>query len=175
MGKQSKDKMEEDEKKLLYALVKNAKVNIEAMAKYSGFSRQKITRMIKQLEEKMLIWGYTTIFDEKKLGENHFILLLKRTSKPLKKETADTIISRRSEDILKNIGGTIETTAYVHGEYDWMVTFTAKDIMEAKLYANTLIALHPSEIKETALLQTMMFVKKHYILNPDREKLREFL
>jgi DNA-binding Lrp family transcriptional regulator len=175
MGKQSKDKMEEDEKKLLYALVKNAKVNIEAMAKYSGFSRQKVTRMIKQLEEKMLIWGYTTIFDEKKLGENHFILLLKRTSKPMKKETADTIISRRSEDILKNIGGTIETTAYVHGEYDWMVTFTAKDIMEAKLYANTLIALHPSEIKETALLQTMMFVKKHYILNPDREKLREFL
>ena len=175
MGKQSKDKMEEDEKKLLYALVKNAKVNIEAMAKYSGFSRQKVTRMIKQLEEKMLIWGYTTIFDEKKLGENHFILLLKRTSKPLKKETADTIISRRSEDILKNIGGTIETTAYVHGEYDWMVTFTAKDIMEAKLYANTLIALHPSEIKETSLLQTMMFVKKQYILNPDREKLREFL
>ena len=175
MGKQSKDKMEEDEKKLLYALVKNAKVNIEAMAKYSGFSRQKVTRMIKQLEEKMLIWGYTTIFDEQKLGENHFILLLKRTSKPLKKETADTIISRRSEDILKNIGGTIETTAYVHGEYDWMVTFTAKDIMEAKLYANTLIALHPSEIKETSLLQTMMFVKKQYILNPDREKLREFL
>jgi DNA-binding Lrp family transcriptional regulator len=175
MGKQSKDKMEEDEKKLLYALVKNAKVNIEAMAKYSGFSRQKVTRMIKQLEEKMLIWGYTTIFDEKKLGENHFILLLKRTSKPMKKETADTIISRRSEDILKNIGGTIETTAYVHGEYDWMVTFTAKDIMEAKLYANTLIALYPSEIKETSLLQTMMFVKKQYILNPDREKLREFL
>jgi len=175
MAKQSKDKREEDEKILLFGLVKNAKVNIEAMAKYCGFSRQKVTRMLKQFEEKSLIWGYTAIFDEQKLGENHFTLLLKRTSKPLKKETSENILSRRSEDILNEIGGTIETTAYVHGEYDWMVSFTAKDIMEAKQYANTLIALHPSEIKETTLLQTLMFVKKHYILNPEREKLRGFL
>jgi DNA-binding Lrp family transcriptional regulator len=175
MPKRSKDKREEDIQILLVGLVKHAKVNIEAMAKYCGFSRQKVTRMLKQLEESMLIWGYTTIYDEQKLGQNHFTLLLKRTSKPLKKETADNIISRRSEDILQSIGGTIETTAFVHGDYDWMVTFTAKDIMEAKQYSNTLIALHPSEIKETTLLQTLIFVKRQHILNPERERIRDFL
>ena len=101
--------------------------------------------------------------------------MLKRTSKPLKEGTADRIISRRAEDIMKKLEGTIESSAYVHGDYDWVVTFTAKDIKQAKKYSDTLIALHPGEIEKVTLLQTMMFVKKHYVLNPDRKKLKEFI
>jgi len=101
--------------------------------------------------------------------------MLKRTSKPLKDGTADRIISRRAEDVLKKLEGTIESSALVHGDYDWVVTFTAKDIKQAKKYSDTLIALHPGEIEKTTLLQTMMFVKKQYILNPERKKLTDFL
>jgi DNA-binding Lrp family transcriptional regulator len=167
--------MEQDEKKILSELMKNSKENIETIAKHCGFSRQKAWRLIKQLEAKGLIWGYTAIFNEEKIGLTHFILMLKRTTKPLKEGTADRIISRRAEDILKKLEGTIETSAYVHGDYDWVVSFTANDIKQAKKYSDTLIALHPGEIEKITILQTMMFVKKQYILNPERKKLKEFI
>jgi len=175
MSKSSRDQIDQDEKKVLSELMKNSKENIDTITKHCGFSRQKARRLIKQLEAKKLIWGYTAIFNEQKIGTTHFILMLKRSSKPLKEGTADRIISRRAEDILKKTGGTIESSAYVHGEYDWVVTFTAKDIKQAKKYSDTLIALHPGEIKKITLLQTMMFVKKQYILNPERKKLKDFM
>jgi DNA-binding Lrp family transcriptional regulator len=175
MPKSSKNQIEQDGKNILFELVKNSKENIDTIAKRCGFSRQKAWRFIKQLEANGLIWGYTSIFDEQKIRLTHFTLMLKRTSKPLKKETADRIISRRAEDILKKLQGTIESSALVHGEYDWVVTFTAKDIKQAKKYSDTLIALHPGEIEKITLLQTLMFMKKQYILNPERKKLKDFI
>ena len=52
MSKSSKNKIEQDEKKLLTELTKNAKENIDTIAKSCGFSRQKAWRMMKQLEAK---------------------------------------------------------------------------------------------------------------------------
>ena len=72
MSKSSKNQIEQDEKKLLSELVKNSKENIDTIAKHCGFSRQKTWRFIKQLEAKGLIWGYTAIFDEEKIGQKHF-------------------------------------------------------------------------------------------------------
>lgn len=175
MVKSSKEQIQEDEMKILAELTKNSNENIDTIAKHCGFSRQKIWRSIKQLEAKGLIWGYTAIFDEKKIGLNHYILLLKRTSKQLKEGTADKIISRRAEDIMDESGGTIESSIYVHGEYDWVVTFRARDIQQAKKYSDSLIALHPGEIEKITILQTMMFIKKQYILNPDRKELKDYL
>jgi len=175
MVKSSKEQIQEDEMKILAELTKNSNESIDTIAKHCGFSRQKIWRSIKQLEAQGLIWGYTAIFDEKKIGLNHYILLLKRTSKQLKEGTADKIISRRAEDIMDESGGTIESSIYVHGEYDWVVTFRARDIQHAKKYSDSLIALHPGEIEKITILQTMMFIKKQYILNPDRKKLKDYV
>ena len=102
-------------------------------------------------------------------------MLIKRTTKPLKEETAELILSRRSEGMLNKIGGIIESSALIHGDYDWIVTFTAEDIKQAKKYSDTFIALQPGEIQKVTLLQTLMFIRKQHILNPDRKKLKDFL
>ena len=175
MPKIGKDQIEQDEKKILFEIIKNSKENIDAIAKRCGFSRQKVWRAIKQMEGNQMIWGYTAIFDENKIGMKHYILMLKRTSKQLKEGTANRIISRRAEDLLSKLGGSIESSAYVHGEYYWVVTFTASDIKQAKKYSDLLIALHPGEIERIILLQTLLFIRKQYILNPEREKLKDFL
>jgi DNA-binding Lrp family transcriptional regulator len=175
MAKSNTERIQEDTLKILAELQKNAKENIDTIAKRCGFSRQKVWKAIKQMEADQMIWGYTAIFDEKKIGQNHFILMLKRSSKQLKEGTTDRIISRRGEDIMSEIGGTIETSAYVHGDYDWFVTFNAKDIIQAKKYSDTLTQLHPGEIEKITLLQTLLFIKKQYILNPDRKKLKDIV
>lgn len=175
MSKSRKDQIDQDERKLLNELIKNSKENIDTVAKHCGFSRQKTWRMIKQLEAKQLIWGYTAVFDEEKIGLNHFLLLLKRTSKEVTEQQIDTIVSRKTEDLAKEQGVTLETSAFIHGEYDWLLTFTAEDIIQAKKFTDKLIALYPQAIEKMQMIQTLMFMRKHYILNPDRKKLKDFM
>ena len=175
MAKSSREQIEQDEKKILSELVKNSSEKIETIAKHCGFSRQKAWRMIKQLEAKGLIWGYSAIFDEQKIGLNHFILILKRTIKHPEVATADKIILRKIEDLVEKLGITIESSAYVHGDYDWVITFTSMDIKHGKKIYDALITLYPHVIKKITIMQTLMFIRKQYILNPDRKKLKEFL
>lgn len=92
MAKSSKDQIEQDEKKLLYELVKNSHENIDTIAKHCGFSRQKTWRMMKQLAAKKLIWGYTMVFDEEKIDKAHFLLMIKRTHEKMDEKTVDMII-----------------------------------------------------------------------------------
>jgi DNA-binding Lrp family transcriptional regulator len=49
MAKNSKEQMDQDEKKVLFELVKNSNEKIETIAKHCGFSKQKVSRIIKQL------------------------------------------------------------------------------------------------------------------------------
>jgi len=175
MSKSSKDQIEQDEKKLLSELVKNSNENIDTIAKHCGFSRQKAWRFIKRPEEKNLIWGYTAIFNEEKIGLTHFMLMVKRTAKQLEEKTIDIIVSRKLEDLVAKIGITIESSFYVHGEYDWIITFAAEDIKHAKKFSDSVVALHPGIIEKITIMQTLMFIRKQYILNPDRKKLKEFL
>jgi Lrp/AsnC family leucine-responsive transcriptional regulator len=155
--------------------VKNSNEKIETIAKHCGFSRQKTWRFIKQLEAKGLIWGYTAIFNEEKIGLIHFILMVKRTTKQIEEKTVDKIVSRKLEDLVAELGITIESSSYVHGEYDWVLTFTAEDIKQAKKFSDSLVALHPGVIEKITIMQTLMFIRKQYILNPDKKKLKEFL
>src|SRR5512136_908050 len=99
MAKSSKDQIEQDEKKILSELMKNSKENIDTIAKHCGFSRQKAWRMMKQLEAKGLIWGYTAVTDEEKMGLMHFILMIKRTMEKMDEKVVDTIISTKTEEL----------------------------------------------------------------------------
>lgn len=72
MPRKSRAQIRDDEKKVLKALQKNSKEGIDAIAKLCGFSRQKVWRIIKQLEKNEFIWGYTAITDDRKLnGTSH--------------------------------------------------------------------------------------------------------
>jgi DNA-binding Lrp family transcriptional regulator len=164
-----------DEKKVLSELVKNANKNIETIAKLCGFSKQKTWRIIKRLEAKELIWGYTAVFDEKKMGLKHFMVLIKRSMKRLDESTINKIVSRRLEDVIKELGITIESSSYVHGDFDWILTFTAKDIVQAKKFSDALVTFHPGVIDNVSIVETLMYIKKHYILNPEKARLKEFL
>jgi Lrp/AsnC family leucine-responsive transcriptional regulator len=175
MVKSSKEQKQEDEMKILAELTKKSNESIGTIAKHCGLSRQKVWRSIKQLEEKHIIWGYTAIFDEKKIGLTHFILMIKRTMKQPGETTADKIISRKIEDLIKKLGIAIESSFYVHGEYDWIITFTSMDIKHAKQIYDSLITLYPGVIEKITIMETLMFIRKQYILNPDKKNLRDFL
>ena len=174
MIKNSKEQ-KEDEMRILAEITKNSNASINTIAKHCGFSRQKVWRIIKQLEAENLIWGYTAIIDEKKIGLTHFMLMIKRTIGEPGEATVDKIISRKIEDLIEKLGIIIESSFYVHGEYDWVITFTSVDIKHAKQIYDSLITLYPGVIKKITIMQTLMFIRKQCILNPDKKDLRDFL
>jgi len=175
MSKRNEQTKEQDQKKVLSELIKNSDEHIEIIAQHCGFSRQKVWAIVKELEAKKLIWGYTAIFDELKQGMHHFVMMMKRTSVSIDEKTLHTIVTRKIEEIAAELGISIESSLYLHGEYDWIVTFTAKDIVQAKKFAEAWVTLHPHIMENVTIMQTLMFIKKQYILNPEREKLKDIV
>ena len=174
MAKSSKEQIDNDEKKILRELQKNSKESIDTIAKRCGFSRQKVWRIIKRLEKNKTIWGYSAIVDHEKLDLKHYLILIKKSIKPVE-ETANTIITRELERKAAEIGVTIHASHYLHGLYDWQICFTAENIAKAKQFCEKIKALYFPIIKELELLEIIFAVKEGGIENPDVEKLRSFL
>ncbi len=175
MAKHTKDHIHQDEIKLLSELQKNSNEQLEIIAKRCGFSRQKAWRLIKEFEKNKLIWGYTAIVDEEKIRRKHFTFIAKRTSNKINEKMIDTIISRKIEDAAAKLGVIVESSYYVHGEYDWILTVTAEDILQAKKFSDLLITHYPGILEKITIMQAIIFVKKQHVLNPEREKLHNFI
>lgn len=175
MAKTSKKQIYKDEKKVIASLQKNAKENIDIIAKKCGFSRQKVWRIIKRLEKDKTIWGYAAIVNEEKQDLKHYIILIKKTTLPINEELANKIIKRKLEGLASKVGAKVETSLYVHGVYDWMVSFTANDIKYAKKFCEQFNELYKGYIAELHLLETLFPVKKQGVLNPKARELKQFL
>ena len=65
---------------VLDVLEQHANENINEIAKKCSFSHQKVRRIIKHLEEKNIIWGYSPITDKNGKDIKHFTLLTTRSN-----------------------------------------------------------------------------------------------
>ncbi|MGF3553771.1 MAG: Lrp/AsnC family transcriptional regulator, partial [Thermoplasmatota archaeon] len=123
-----------DETKIIDQLLTNANKSINEIAKSCGFSRQKVWRIIKKLEKNNTIWGYTAVIDEEKQNKKIYILLIKRSSKPLDKDLVEIIIRKDFSKKVAKLGIKIMNSMYTNGAYDWVIYFYANDIKNAKLF-----------------------------------------
>lgn len=163
-----------DEKRIIAELEENAKEGIDNIAKKCGFSRQKVWRIIKKLEKNKTIWGYHAVTDNERLGLKSYLVLIKKTNEPIEK-LADIIISRKIEKKAKELGIAINQSEYVHGNYDWLICFTASDIKQAKKFCEALNRTYQKHIGDLSLMERIFSVKKSGVQNPELEKLKEFL
>jgi len=173
MSKISKNQHVLDRKKVLQELQYNAKDTIDQIAKRCGFSRQKVWRIIKQLEKEKAIWGYRAVADNEKFQMNRYVLLFKKTNKPMS-ELVSTIISRELEKKVKTIGITIESSSYLNGSFDWMIIFTAVDIWQAKQFVDIFHKVYPNVVAESFLLEELFPIKTSGLVNPNMDRFKEF-
>ena len=106
MGEDSENRA--DEKKIIQELQINPKENINKIAYRCGFLRKKTLMLIRKLEKDKTIWGYSTVIDEEKLGLNKYLILIKRTYKPLSKERLETIVNGTIKQKFSGLGIDIE-------------------------------------------------------------------
>ena len=174
MAKSSVKQIEQDEKKILDELSKNANKSINNIAESCGFSRQKVWRVINNLEKNHTIWGYVAVVDEEKLDKKSYIILLKRTNKSFSQELINKIIKRELTDKGKNLGIEMINSIYTHGVYDWVICFNAYDIRDAKGFVEDVNKLFEGYISEIQLIEKMFSAVSCGITNPDIKKLNDF-
>jgi len=172
--KNSQEQINIDERKVINELKTSANKSINSIAKNCGFSRQKVWRIIKKLEKDNTIWGYGTVIDEEKQGLNYFILMLKRSTKPVKMEIVENITSREVDKHIQEMGCEMVTSLYVHGNYDWIIIFTAPNISQANRVSELFKVRYHEVLEEAHLLETIFPAKIHGIVNPEIGKLKTF-
>ncbi|MBN1280139.1 MAG: Lrp/AsnC family transcriptional regulator [Candidatus Thermoplasmatota archaeon] len=173
MAKSSKKQIDQDEKRVIEQLQRNSNESIDKIAKTCGFSRQKVWRIIKRLESNKTIWGYTAVPDKEKQGVHHYILLIKRSNQPAGEVIGD-LIDGFKKSAAKSLGVFASTVCILHGEYDVLICFTAKDISVAKRFIEFINKKYSVFIREIMLLEDIFSVKISGMINPKIEDLKEF-
>jgi len=175
MPNKIKDRLNDDEIKVLRYLIQNSNQNIEQIAKKCDLTSQKILRLKKKLEKNNIIWGYVALTDYKNIDLNHFTVLFKRTTNPLNKEVIEDVTKGFLEDSFPEGKISIENVLYVHGDYDWIISFTAPDTLTMKKFCDKLIRKFGEYIENYSVHQTIIPIRKHGIKSPKAEKQSDYL
>jgi len=174
MAKSSKKTIEKDIQTIIYELQKNSNKSVSDIADKLGFSRQKVWRIIKDLENDNTIWGYTAIIDDNKIGRKRFYILIKRAIRSTSGEKLDSMVKRDLRKEATKLGVQYESSCYVNGSYDALICITADDIKQVKRFSDSLKKLYGANISEIQILEVLFPVGRNGIDNPNIEDLRGF-
>jgi DNA-binding Lrp family transcriptional regulator len=153
----------------------NARQSLVEISEQTGLARQTVQKTIQGLERNQVIWGYQAVVNEQKKGFSNYLMLIKRTIKPIDENVANKIISRKLEEMASKIGVKVVTSLYCHGNYDWVISFMAINIKHAKKFTEQVKNIYGKYVADLQLLESLFFVKKQGFLNPDVDKLKEFI
>ena len=174
MVKSSEEMLAKDESKVLAELQKNSKESIDTIAKHCGFSRQKVWRIIKHLEDNKIIWGYIAIADEEQNGLKHFVLLVKRNTVSFDASVKKELILEKLDEYLPGVVR-IEDIFFTHGSFDAVVTFYVPDIISAKKLVQEIYKRIGKYLGEYLLLETVFPIRKKGLKNPQIKQLVNYL
>jgi DNA-binding Lrp family transcriptional regulator len=174
MTKSSDGQIDQDEIKVLSILEQNAKENISTIAKKCGFSRQKTCRIIDNLEKNGRIWGYTAIPDEAVFGFHHYILLLKKSNVPIDDSHRDEIVFEKVDKYLPGLVK-VDDIYYTNGMFDLVITFYARDLLDAKRFSQAVFTHNLKIFKEHIILDTIFPIRKKSFKNPKIKNLVNYL
>jgi DNA-binding Lrp family transcriptional regulator len=163
------------EEKILNELQNNCRANLDEIGKKCGCSRYKVGRFIKKLEDSNTILGYSAIINPNKTNYKHFILLIKRTTHPVDEEILEKLPVSSGFDMLPEIKNKLQDTYYVHGEYDWVITFIANDLSDAKDFCNKILKYYNKYVADLALLETIGPLRKNGFRIPDDDLVTRIL
>jgi len=174
LSKSSEETMKKDEIKVLDVLEQHAKENIGEVAKKCGFSPQKVVRIIKNQEQKNIIWGYSAIADGTLRDLKHYVLLLKRNTLPVDTAFKKEVIYEKLDDYAPD-SVKIENIFFMHGGFNGVIIFYAINLIEAKNFVQEVFKRIGKYLEEHLLLETLFPIRKQGLKNPDIEKLVEYL
>ena len=175
MPKNSLTQIQQDQKKILEELSKNAHSSINEIANKLGFSRQKVWRIIKNLEKDKTIWGYTAIIDDNKTGQKRFCILLKKAPIKITDDKINIIINRDLVKIAAKHRVNLESTYFFYGEYDGQICVTAENVQLVKNFINDMQnKIGVDYFKEIKIMEVLVPIQIRGFNNPNLNQLKEY-
>lgn len=175
MPKNSVTQIQQDQKKILEELSKNAHSTINEIAKKLDFSRQKVWRTIKNLEKDKTIWGYTAIIDDNKTGRKRFCILLKKAPIKVTDIKLNIVIKRDLVKIAQKSKVNLESTYFFYGEYDGQICVTAENIQQVKKFINDMQKqIGADYFKEIKIMEVLVPIQIRGFPNPNITQLKEY-
>jgi len=176
MLKSNIKQIDDDERKIVKELQYISKDSIDKITQNYGFSKQKISRIIKKLENNKTILGYNTVIDDEKLGEKRYQILLKRSMKPLSDDMMKVLTQKDLREQLEKYGVEFNCSFFTHGYFDWSLCITAPNSAMVKRFTELLKDKFGDYISEIQVLEIIFPLLKNGFDNPNLEKLMtEFL
>jgi len=160
--------------RLLQVLIEDPTKSTSEIAKESNSYRQRILRNRKTLEEDRVIWGYTAVIDEIKLGHVSYMVLMR--TKPLSKELLDRMVvdvlcKRAQEDGIR-----VMNVMLLLGDYDWILRFTAPDNQSARRFFEGLrVVMDPHLSEKPRLVNICFSLIQEGKMNPGLESIYDLL
>jgi DNA-binding Lrp family transcriptional regulator len=176
LAKSSKETIQNDEIKVLTILEQHAKETVDEIAKRSGLSRQKVSKIIKRLEKDKVIWGYSAITGKeyKDRQSHYFTLLVKRSAVPLNNATKSEVTLEILDDYLPS-GVKIEDIIMTHGDWNAIITFYAPNLVSAKKVVESMTQRLGKYTKEYHLLEHLFPIRKNGFKNPEIKNLVDYI
>jgi DNA-binding Lrp family transcriptional regulator len=161
------------EEKILKELQKNCRQNLDDIGKKCGCSRYKVASVMKKFEENNTIVGYTAVINPIKINRKNFVLLVKRSPVPLDEEMIEKIPFTRETDFVPNVDIVNIATLYVHGNFDWILAFSANNISSAKEFCNKIFKYYSKYLDNIELLEIVAPFRMHGFIIPTDEEIKE--
>jgi DNA-binding Lrp family transcriptional regulator len=159
---------------ILDRLLKDPTRSVEDMAKGIDTYRQRVWRTKKRLEEEHIVWGYTAVVDESKLGHVVYMVLMKM--RPMSKELAELIIRRLGRTEYGRQEVRLLDVLFTNGEFDWVVMFAAPDHATARRYYDSIRVAYEEHLLEKPTLVDVNFsLMREGKVNPELNRLEEFV
>jgi DNA-binding Lrp family transcriptional regulator len=174
LTKISKETKRNDEIKVLNIIEQHAKESMDKVAKRCRLSRQKVWNIIKHLEEKKIIWGYSAIADGTLMDLKHYVLLVGRNTVPFDAAFRKEVTLENLDDYLPG-SVKIENIFFTHGRFNAVITFYAPNLIVAKNFIQELFKRIGKYLGEYLLLETLFPIRKQGLKNPQIKELIEYL
>lgn len=172
MAKNSVEKILQDKNKLIKELTENARQSTNELSDKLGFSRQKIWRMIKDIEESGDIWGYSAVVENYGDNYNIYFALIKQNIPYL--SNIGEIIKNVKADNSGKIGVKLIGLFYTNGPYDGICMFAAKELKDAKKYLGYITKQYKDFVISIDLVENVFPLVKCGIVNPKIDELKNY-
>ncbi len=167
-------KKESLDNRIVAALLEDPTRSDMEIARDLGTYRQKVWRKKKQLEDDGVIWGYTAVLDEKRLGHVCYIVLMK--TKPMNEGLVNTLLMRLVGEGPKKQNVRLTNFFYVNGEFDWVLRFSAPDHATARRYYDTLRMIYDDHLLDKpVMIDVNMCLVTEGKRNPQIADLHDFI
>ena len=105
---------------------------------------------------------------------NRYLILIKRNNVPLRKNRIELIVKPSVRKEMEKLSIQIDCSYVLHGFYDWILSITAKSIVEVKRFTEGFTRLFKDYISDIQIFDVILPIEQSGIDDPHTNKIRGY-